>query len=117
MCSLHGAKGLGKAHGKVNWQYQKAAAETAVSKLDGVTGVSNLIEIEPHVEPKDIKRKIVAALHRNAQVEADGIRVFVSGGKVKLEGRVKAWSERGIVERAAWSAPGVTYVEDNIAVN
>ena len=79
--------------------------------------MSNLIEIEPHVEPKDIKRKIVAALHRNAQVEADGIRVFVSGGKVKLEGRVKAWSERGIVERAAWSAPGVTYVEDNIAVN
>ena len=109
-------KGWVKLTGKVDWQYQKAAAESAVSKLDGVTGVSNLLEIKPHAEPKDIKRKIVAALHRSAQVEADNIRVFVSGGKVKLEGNVKAWSERRMVERAAWSAPGVTEVEDHITV-
>lgn len=109
-------KGLVKLSGKVDWQYQKASAGSAVSGLDGVTGVSNHIEIKPHAEPKDVKRKIEAALHRNAQVEADNIRVFVTGGKVKLEGNVKAWSERRMVERAAWSVPGVTEVVDNIAV-
>jgi osmotically-inducible protein OsmY len=30
---------------------------------------------------------------------------------------VKAWHERGVAERAAWAAPGVTKVEDNIVVS
>ena len=109
-------KGWVKLTGKVDWQYQKASAESAVSGLDGVTGLGNHIEIKPHAEPKDVKRKIVAALHRSAQVEADNIRVFVTGGKVKLEGKVKAWSERRMVERAAWSVPGVADVEDQLTV-
>ena len=109
-------KGWVTLSGKVDWQYQKVAAEFAVSKLAGVSGVTNLIELKPHAEPKDVKHKIMSALHRSAQVEANHVQVTVIGGKVRLDGKVKAWYERDIVERAAWSAPGVTQVEDNLRV-
>ena len=109
-------KGWVVLSGKVDWQYQKVAAEAAVSKLAGVSGVTNSIELKPHAEPKDVKHKIMAALHRSAQIEANNVQVSVIGGKVRLDGKVKAWYERGIVERAAWSAPGVTQVEDNLKV-
>jgi osmotically-inducible protein OsmY len=33
---------------------------------------------------------------------------------VKLGGRVHGRNERQVAEHAAWSAPGVTKVEDNI---
>ena len=103
--------------GKVDWQYEKVAAELAVRRLAGVTGVTNAIEVKPHAEPKEVKRKIMAALHRNAQVEANHIQISVKDGKVTLDGKVRAWYERGVVEQAAWSAPGVTQVEDNLKVN
>jgi osmotically-inducible protein OsmY len=109
-------KGWVKLSGKVDWHYQKTAAESAVTKLGGVRGVSNVIEVKPRAEPTDVKRKIVAALHRSAQLEANNIQVSVTGGKVRLDGKVKAWSERRLVERAAWAAPGVTQVEDNLKV-
>jgi osmotically-inducible protein OsmY len=110
-------KGWVKLIGKVDWNYQKLAAESAVSKLEGVTGVTNSLEMRPRAQPKDVKRKIVAALHRNAQLEANNIEVSVTGGKVRLDGKVKAWSERRLVEKAAWAAPGVTEVEDNLKVD
>ena len=102
--------------GKVDWNYQKVAAESAVSSLKGVTGLTNRLEVKPRAEPRDVKRKIVAALHRSAQLEANNIDVSVTGGKVRLDGKVKAWSERRLVEKAAWAAPGVTQVEDNLKV-
>ena len=110
-------KGWVTLSGKVDWQYQKVAAESAVSKLVGVSGITNLIELKPHAEAKDVKHKIMAALHRSAQVEANHVHVTVIGDKVRLDGKVKAWYERDIVRRAAWSAPGVTQVEDNIKVD
>jgi osmotically-inducible protein OsmY len=110
-------KGWVKLIGKVDWNYQKLAAESAVSKLEGVTSVTNCLEIRPRAQPKDVKRKIVAALHRNAQLEANNIEVSITGGKVRLNGKVKAWSERRLVEKAAWVAPGVTEDEDNLKVD
>ena len=62
------------------------------------------------------KAKILAALKRGAELEADAIHVDVQGDKVVLEGKVKAWYERGVAERAAWSVAGVTSVEDNLRV-
>ena len=92
------------------------AAESAVRQLSGVVGVSNLIEVKPNVAPRDIKQKILDALKRNAELEADAIRVDVTEGNVVLEGNVKAWYERGIAEQAAWSAPGVKAVQDHLAI-
>jgi osmotically-inducible protein OsmY len=103
--------------GKVDWYYQKKAAEDAVRKLSGVRGVINNIEIKPHVKAEDVKRKIEDALKRHAEVEAKAIRVTVTANdKVLLEGKVDNWDERFAVENAAWSAPGVRSVEDRLAI-
>lgn len=102
--------------GKLEWQYQKNAAADAVRGLAGVTGVSNHIEIAPRALISDVKKRIEDALKRDAEVEAKAIRVDVVGGKVTLQGKVKAWSERQSAERAAWSSPGVKSVEDRISI-
>jgi len=56
------------------------------------------------------------ALKRDAELDAQAIRVNVVDGTVTLEGKVKAWFERRVAEKAAWSAPGVRAVDDRIAV-
>jgi osmotically-inducible protein OsmY len=109
--------GLVTLTGKVEWNYQKIAAAEAVRALSGVIDVYNHIEVQPRVTANDVKKRIEDALKRAAEVEAKSILVDVDGfGKVKLEGSVKAWSERKAVERAAWSAPGVKIVDDRIVV-
>lgn len=107
----HGIVTLG---GEVDWHYQRSEAEYDVRKLNGVMGVVNDIVVAPKVEPEDVRAKIRAALERNAEVEANNVTIGVSGGKVTLGGKVNAWTEREAIERAAWSAPGVTQVEDRI---
>jgi osmotically-inducible protein OsmY len=109
-------KGRVTLEGVVDWRFQREAAESAVRQLSGVVGVSNLIEVKPNVAPREIKQKILDALKRNAELEADSIRVNVTEGNVVLEGNVRAWYERGIAEQAAWSAPGVKAVQDHLAI-
>jgi osmotically-inducible protein OsmY len=109
-------KGWVTLDGSVPWYYQKSACEEAVRKLTGVVGVSNFINVRPRVEAADVKDKIMAALKRNAEVEADAIRITVKDGTVTIDGKVKAWYERDLVEQAAWSAPGVALVIDRVTI-
>ena len=102
--------------GDVEWYFQRDSAERAVRKLSGVLGVTNLITVRPRLDASNIKHRIEDALKRNALVEANAIRVAVTGSKVTLEGKVHAWHERDMVERAAWSAPGVSAVEDRLTI-
>jgi osmotically-inducible protein OsmY len=102
--------------GQVEWQYQKNTAETAVRRIKGVKGVSNMISLEPRAEPSEIKRRIMDAFKRNAEVDASRIVVEAKGSEVVLKGTVRSWIEREEAERVAWSAPGVTKVEDRIVV-
>lgn len=103
--------------GRVGWQYQKANAERDIRRLSGVRGVINNIEIEPHAEAENVKKKIEAALERHAEVEAKGIRVTVTeNSEVLLEGKVDNWEEKFAVENAAWSAPGVRNVRDRLTI-
>lgn len=109
-------KGWVTLEGEVDWQYQKEVAESAVRKLSGVVGVDNRITLRPRVNVVDIQQSIEEALKRNAEVDARSIRIKVDGSVVKLEGRVHFWREREIAERAAWSVPGVSKVEDQLLI-
>jgi osmotically-inducible protein OsmY len=110
------SKGWVKLEGNVDWQFQKDAAINAIRYLTGVTGVSNNITVKPHVSPSDVKSKIEAAFKRSAEIDAGRVRVDARDGKVILHGNVRSWAEREEAQRAAWAAPGVATVENQILV-
>ncbi|MGM4984405.1 BON domain-containing protein [Rhizobium sp. SG741] len=117
MVQIRVCKGVVTLTGKVEWQYQKNAAAAAVRDLAGVVGVSNLIDVVPGISADDVKRRIENALERDAELEAQAIRVDVSDGKVTLKGNVRTLSERRAAERAAWSAPGVHTLDDQLSIS
>jgi osmotically-inducible protein OsmY len=102
--------------GDVDWYYQKNAAELAVKYLTGVKGVTDNIKIEPTVSTIEVKEKIEDALKRSAEVDARRINVQASDGRVTLKGNVRSWFEKVEAARAAWNAPGVKEVSNQIAV-
>ena len=113
-------KGVVTLTGFVAHQFQKQAAEHDVRRLGGVAAVLDMIEVRgtagAAINPTQVQTAITAALRRSAELEASSIAITVSGRKVTLQGRVKSWWERGIAENAAWSAPGITEVDDQLVV-
>ncbi|MBE1492683.1 BON domain-containing protein [Plantactinospora soyae] len=104
--------------GEVEWEYQRRAAEQAVRRLSGVRGLTNGISVQPREEPAsdEISERIRSALLRSVETDAARIDIRIEGDSVILAGTVRSWLEREEAERVAWSAPGVTSVDNHITV-
>ncbi len=102
--------------GTVQLQFQKNAAENMVKHVPGVTGVTNNITVKSRVAPEDVRGEIETGLQNYASHEAKGIQVTAKDGKVTLEGTVHSWEEREAAGMAAWAAPGVMEVENNLSI-
>ena len=108
--------GAATLSGIVDWKYQSEQVRRRIGELKGVKSVHNLIKVKTRVSPVDVKTRIENALVRSAGIEAKGIRVTATDGRVTLEGKVDSWHDREVAENAAWAAPGVKEVDDRLRI-
>jgi osmotically-inducible protein OsmY len=109
--------GIVTLYGTVEWQYQKNEAGQAVHKLSGVVGVVNTIRVQSPVPATAVTQQIYKALARDARTEASQVTVETDNGVVTLRGMVRNWHEREVIERAAWSVPGVSEIRDQLTLS
>jgi osmotically-inducible protein OsmY len=102
--------------GCVDWHYQREAARVAVASLVGVSEVNVEVAIRPTPSRAETKDAIHAALARGARSEAHRIDVEIIGHMATLRGQARSWEERREVENAAWSAPGITDVDNQLVL-
>lgn len=100
--------------GAVEWHYQRRDAADVLRHLNGVTGLSNQIAVQPSACANAIQSDIEAALLRLAATDGKNIAVTVQGGEVTLTGPVHSWAERELATRSAWGSAGVRQVTDHM---
>jgi osmotically-inducible protein OsmY len=103
--------------GQASWNYQRDAAMRSVRYLAGVVGVSNSITLKPQASAAEVKEKIQAALQRQATADSNSSHIDTSGGKVTLTGNASSWQSIEDAANAAWAAPGVTDVLDQVKMS
>ncbi len=109
-------KGWVTLSGELDWNFQRKAVERTIRPLKGVIGIIDNIQIKTFPVPTDLSTRIQEALTRQAVREAQRMQVSVSGNVVTLSGKVHSWAESVAAEGAAWSAPGVTQVNNQLTV-
>lgn len=103
--------------GETMWEFQRRDADKAVRHIRGVRGVVNRIGLAPMSAARDVRHRIVDALHRNADLDARHVQAHAAGDVVTLTGHVGTWLQRDIAERAAADAPGIRRVDNQITVD
>ena len=102
--------------GTADWQYQRDEAELMASNIVGTLDVLDEVALKAKPHAADVKDRIDAAFKRNARLDADHLSVTTLNGTVTVTGPVRSWAEHDEALDAAWSAPGVTHVDDHILV-
>lgn len=102
--------------GEVDWQFQRREAQRMVLHTKGVVDVVNLITIRPRAGTADVEQRVIAALKRSAELDARSVWVSTENGTVRLHGHVHSFHERRAAEDAAFAAPGVSAVENEITI-
>ena len=102
--------------GEADWHFQRRAAERAVENIAGVKGVTNIVRLKPRARDTNLEKDLARALSRVAKLADQTIGITVNDGTVRLSGSVATWSDRMVAEHVAWSAPGITAVENDLEV-
>jgi osmotically-inducible protein OsmY len=103
--------------GNADWQYQRDEAELVASNIVGALDVTDEIELnDPTPNAGDVQESIRKALKRNAALDADDLYISSDNGTVTIDGNVSSWAEHDEAIDAAWAAPGVKSVHDNMTV-
>jgi len=102
--------------GEVAWNYQKEASKNAINNLAGVKGVTNLIKVKSETTDTIEKEAVEKALKRSWSIKEHDVKVGVDHNKVKLTGLVHSLYQKEEAGRLAWNAPGVCFVENDLAV-
>jgi osmotically-inducible protein OsmY len=111
------ADGFVTLTGTADWQYQRDEAEYVTSNIVGTLDVVDEIELtRPKPDAGDVRESIKSAFRRNAALDADDLSVWTDNGTVTIEGTVSSWAQHDEAIDAAWAAPGVTSVHDDMTV-
>lgn len=102
--------------GNVENRCQKEIVEEIVKNITGVVSVTNLLSLKPQEPQPDVETAIKSAFERHALLHAEKIQVEALGSRIILRGSASSLVEKDEAERAAWSARGVTEVENCITV-
>ncbi len=104
--------------GTVTWPYQRDAAEEAVRRLAGITGILSVINTTMPAPAPDLADQIRAAIARRLGPGADtsSIIIELTGGVVTLRGTVHSWPDREAIVATAGLGRGVVRVHDLLVV-
>jgi osmotically-inducible protein OsmY len=90
------------------------AATEDVRQLRGVVGIFDQIPIRPSADIAHIHEQIAHALKRSWS-DPDRTKMSSNGGAIRLTGTARSPVDRELAVATAWSAPGATSVENDIA--
>jgi osmotically-inducible protein OsmY len=109
-------KGWVTLTGAADWDFQRIATQNTVSRVNGVCGITNNIQLKSSINPNGIRGDIEACLRRSTVDKSARILVFTEEGRVILTGTCSSMTDLNDATMAAWMVPGVTHVKNLIRI-